>query len=35
MSPPVIDAFQDELKAYPTSKGTIRFAVDKPRRPRS
>ena len=30
MSPPVIEAFQDELKAYPTSKGTIRFPVDKP-----
>jgi uncharacterized protein YdhG (YjbR/CyaY superfamily) len=30
MSPPLIDAFQNELKAYPTSKGTIRFAVDKP-----
>ena len=30
MSPPVIEAFQDELKTYPTSKGTIRFAVDKP-----
>jgi uncharacterized protein YdhG (YjbR/CyaY superfamily) len=30
MSASLIEAFQDELKAYPTSKGTIRFAVDKP-----
>ncbi len=30
MSPAVIVAFQDELKAYETSKGTIRFPVDKP-----
>src|SRR5215471_9593074 len=30
MSPPVIVAFQSELKAYPTSKGTIRFPLDKP-----
>src|SRR3954451_22063853 len=30
MSPPLIDAFQNELKAYPTSKATIRFAVDRP-----
>jgi uncharacterized protein YdhG (YjbR/CyaY superfamily) len=30
MSPSVIEAFKDELKKYPTSKGTIRFPVDKP-----
>jgi len=30
MNPAVIVQFQDELKAYSTSKGTIRFAVDKP-----
>jgi uncharacterized protein YdhG (YjbR/CyaY superfamily) len=30
MSPPVIEAFQDELKRYETSKGTIRFPADKP-----
>jgi uncharacterized protein YdhG (YjbR/CyaY superfamily) len=30
MDPAVIVAFQDELKKYETSKGTIRFAVDKP-----
>jgi uncharacterized protein YdhG (YjbR/CyaY superfamily) len=24
------EAFKDELKAFPTSKGTIRFPVDKP-----
>lgn len=30
MSPAVIEAFQDELKGYQTSKGTIRFPVDKP-----
>ena len=30
MSPPVIVAFQNELKDYQTSKGTIRFPVDKP-----
>jgi uncharacterized protein YdhG (YjbR/CyaY superfamily) len=26
----VVEAFQSELKAYQTSKGTIRFPVDKP-----
>lgn len=26
----LIEAFKDELKSYPTSKGTIRFPVDKP-----
>jgi uncharacterized protein YdhG (YjbR/CyaY superfamily) len=26
----VMAAFKNELKAYPTSKGTIRFPVDKP-----
>ncbi len=26
----VIEDFQEELKSYQTSKGTIRFAVDKP-----
>jgi uncharacterized protein YdhG (YjbR/CyaY superfamily) len=26
----VIDTFKEELKAYETSKGTIRFPVDKP-----
>ena len=30
MSPPVIEAFKKELKGYQTSKGTIRFPVDKP-----
>ena len=30
MSPPVIVAFKDELKDYQTSKGAIRFPVDKP-----
>jgi uncharacterized protein YdhG (YjbR/CyaY superfamily) len=30
MSPAVIEAFAEELKAYETSKGTIRFALDKP-----
>ena len=30
MSPPVIEAFKDELKNFETSKGTIRFPVDKP-----
>jgi uncharacterized protein YdhG (YjbR/CyaY superfamily) len=30
MSPAVIVAFQDELKSYSTSKGSIRFPVDKP-----
>jgi uncharacterized protein YdhG (YjbR/CyaY superfamily) len=27
--PSVIETFQDELKSYPTSKGTIRFPMDK------
>jgi uncharacterized protein YdhG (YjbR/CyaY superfamily) len=26
----VIETFRSELKAYETSKGTIRFPVDKP-----
>jgi uncharacterized protein YdhG (YjbR/CyaY superfamily) len=30
MSPSVIVAFKDELKEFQTSKGTIRFPVDKP-----
>jgi uncharacterized protein YdhG (YjbR/CyaY superfamily) len=30
MSAALIDAFKDELKSYQTSKGTIRFPVDKP-----
>jgi len=30
MSSSVVDAFKDELKGYQTSKGTIRFPVDKP-----
>jgi uncharacterized protein YdhG (YjbR/CyaY superfamily) len=30
MSPSVIVAFQNELKSFQTSKGTIRFPVDKP-----
>ena len=30
LSPPVIEAFKQELKGYQTSKGTIRFPVDKP-----
>ena len=30
MSPPVIEAFKSELKDFQTSKGTIRFPVDKP-----
>jgi uncharacterized protein YdhG (YjbR/CyaY superfamily) len=30
MSPPVIEAFKNELKGFQTSKGTIRFPVDKP-----
>lgn len=30
MSAAVIEAFKDELKGYQTSKGTIRFPVDKP-----
>jgi uncharacterized protein YdhG (YjbR/CyaY superfamily) len=30
MSGSLIEAFQDELKGYHTSKGTIQFPVDKP-----
>jgi uncharacterized protein YdhG (YjbR/CyaY superfamily) len=30
MSAALIEAFQNELKDFPTSKGTIRFPVDKP-----
>jgi uncharacterized protein YdhG (YjbR/CyaY superfamily) len=30
MSGSVIEMFKDELKAFQTSKGTIRFPVDKP-----
>ncbi len=30
MSPSVIEAFKNELKGFETSKGTIRFPVDKP-----
>jgi uncharacterized protein YdhG (YjbR/CyaY superfamily) len=30
MSPAVLDAHRKELEAYDTSKGTIRFPVDKP-----
>lgn len=30
MSPAVIDAFKGELKGFETSKGTIRFPVDRP-----
>ncbi len=30
MSPKVMDLFKDDLKAYDTSKGTIRFSQDKP-----
>jgi uncharacterized protein YdhG (YjbR/CyaY superfamily) len=30
MSPSVIEAFREELKGFPTSKGTIRFPSDKP-----
>jgi len=29
-TPSVIQAFKNELKAFPTSKGTIQFPVDKP-----
>lgn len=30
MSGTTLDGFQDELKGYDTSKGTIRFGADKP-----
>ena len=30
MNPAIIEQFKDELKKYETSKGTIRFPVDKP-----
>ncbi|MBZ5544082.1 MAG: DUF1801 domain-containing protein [Acidobacteriia bacterium] len=30
MSSSLIEAFKNELKGFPTSKGTIRFPVDKP-----
>jgi uncharacterized protein YdhG (YjbR/CyaY superfamily) len=30
MSGSVLEGFQGELKDYPTSKGTIRFPIDKP-----
>jgi len=30
MSPSVMEAFKNELKGFHTSKGTIRFPVDKP-----
>jgi uncharacterized protein YdhG (YjbR/CyaY superfamily) len=30
MSPAVMEAFKNELKGFHTSKGTIRFPVDKP-----
>jgi len=30
MNPGIIEAFKHELKDFPTSKGTIRFPVDKP-----
>ena len=30
MSPTTVKAFEDELKGYDTSKGTIRFPADKP-----
>lgn len=30
MSPAVIEAFKNELRDFDTSKGTIRFSVDKP-----
>lgn len=30
MNPAVIEAFAEELKGYETSKGAIRFPVDKP-----
>jgi uncharacterized protein YdhG (YjbR/CyaY superfamily) len=30
MSGSIVERFGDELKSYRTSKGTIRFAIDKP-----
>jgi uncharacterized protein YdhG (YjbR/CyaY superfamily) len=30
MSPSVMEAFKNELKGFHTSKGTVRFPVDKP-----
>ena len=30
MSSTLLGPFKEELKKYPTSKGTIRFPVDKP-----
>jgi len=30
MGPAIVAAFQEELKGYHTSKGTIRFPLDKP-----
>jgi uncharacterized protein YdhG (YjbR/CyaY superfamily) len=30
MNSSLIETFHDELKNFPTSKGTIRFPVDKP-----
>ncbi len=30
MSPAVMEAHADDLKAYDTAKGTVRFAADKP-----
>jgi uncharacterized protein YdhG (YjbR/CyaY superfamily) len=30
MNPSVMEEFKNELKDYPTSKGTIRFPIDKP-----
>jgi uncharacterized protein YdhG (YjbR/CyaY superfamily) len=30
MSGSVLEGFQGELKNYPTSKGTVRFPIDKP-----
>ena len=29
-TPSVIEAFKNELKAFPTSKGTVQFPVDQP-----